>query len=125
MTVALPQRWWWTDLRFRQSSVEPRLYFEDRPLSEAEKRQRGLKLDGFASQVKYVADFAKLMRTHELRVGDIVVAVDGVETDEIANTAELYMKLRKKAGDAVTLDVLRDGKRMKMPLQTNHMSFRK
>ena len=125
MTVALPQRWWWTDLRFRQSSVEPRLYFEDRPLSEAEKRQRGLKPDGFASQVKYVADFAKLMKTHELRVGDIVVAVDGVETDEIANTAELYMKLRKKAGDAVTLDVLRDGKRMKMPLQTNRMSFRK
>jgi len=125
ITVALPQRWWWTDLRFRQSSIEPRLYFEDRPLSEADKRKHGLKPDGFASEVKFVAEFAKLMKTHELRVGDIVFGVDGVETDLIANSAELFLKLRKTAGDSVTLDVLRDGKRMKMPLQTARMSFRK
>src|SRR4029079_1100080 len=43
LTVALPARWWWTDLRFRQSSVEPRTYFEDRPLSEADKQKLGLK----------------------------------------------------------------------------------
>jgi len=58
-------------------------------------------------------------------VGDIVFGVDGVETDPIANSAELFLKLRKTAGDSVTLDVLRDGKRMKMPLQTARMSFRK
>ena len=33
LTVALPARWWWTDLRFRQSSVEPRLVFR-RPSAE-------------------------------------------------------------------------------------------
>jgi len=65
------------------------------------------------------------MKTHELRVGDIIFGVDGVETDEIANTAELFMKIRKTAGDSVTLDVLRDGKRIKMPLKTYRMSFRK
>ena len=59
LTVTLPDRWWWTDLRFRQSSVDPRLDFEDRPLTDAEKRKLGLKPDGFASQVKYVAEFAK------------------------------------------------------------------
>src|SRR5258708_15140454 len=32
LTVALPARWWWTDLRFRQSSVDPRPGFDDRPL---------------------------------------------------------------------------------------------
>src|SRR5512133_348199 len=32
LTVELPARWWWTDLRFRQSSVDPRVDFEDRPL---------------------------------------------------------------------------------------------
>jgi len=125
LTISLPQRWWWTDLRFRQSSVEPRLYFEDRPISEAEKVKLGLKPNGFASEVKFVAEFAKLMKTHELKVGDIVFGVDGVETDEIANTAELFMKIRKTAGDSVTLDVLRDGKRIKMPLKTYRMSFRK
>ena len=125
LNVALPPRWWLTDLRFRQSSVEPRSYFEDVPLTQDEKRQQGLKPDGFASRVKYVAEFAKMMKTHELRVGDIVCGVDGVESDAIANTADLYIKLHTTAGDAVTLDVLRDSKRIKMPLKTYRMYVRK
>ena len=36
------------------------LDFEDRPLTDAEKQKLGLKPDGFASQVKYVAEFAKI-----------------------------------------------------------------
>jgi hypothetical protein len=125
LTAALPDRWWWTDLRFRQSSVDPRLDFEDRPLTDAEKRKLGLKPDGFASQVKYVAEFAKIRKTHELRTGDIIVGVDGVERDEMANTAELFIKLRKKAGESVRLDVIRDGQRIQMPLKTYILSFRK
>ena len=125
LTVALPPRWWWTDLRFRQSSVEPRPYFEDRPLTDEEKRKQGLKPDSFASQVKYVAEFAKIMKTHELKVGDIIAAVDGVDRDEFANTAELFIKLRKVPGDSVTLDVIRDGQRLQMPLKTYRMNFRK
>jgi S1-C subfamily serine protease len=125
LALALPVRWWWTDLRFRQSSVDPRLYFEDRPLSEEEKRKHGLKPQGFASEVKYVADFARQMKSHDLQIGDIIVAVDGVEQDELAHTAELYMKLRKKPEESVTLDVLRAGKRIQMPLRTYRMSFRK
>jgi hypothetical protein len=122
--IALPPRWWWTDLRFRQSSVEPRTHFEDRPLTDEEKRKLGLKPEGFASQVKYVADLAKVMKTHDLRVGDIIVGVDGVESDEIANTADLFIKLRKTPGDTAMLDVLRDGKRTRMPLKTFRMNFR-
>jgi hypothetical protein len=125
LPVALPPRWWWTDVRFRQSSVEPRPYFVDRRLTELEKREHGLKPDGFASEVKYVAEFAKVMKSHELRVGDIVFGVDGVERDDLANTAELFIKLRKAVGDSVTLDVLRDGHRIQMPLKTYRMNFRK
>ena len=123
--MALPPRWWWTDLRFRQSSVEPRTFFEDRPLTAEEKRKHGLKPDGFASQVKYVADFARTMKTHDLRVGDIIIGVDGVERDELANSADLFLKLRKTPGDSAMLDVLRDGARLRMPLKTYRMSFRK
>ena len=125
LTVALPERWWWTDLRFRQSSVDPRVDFEDRPLSADEKQKLGLKPDGFASQVKHVAELAKALKTHDLRVGDIIVAVDGVDHDDLANTAELYLKLRKKAGDPATLDIIRDGQRMKMQLNSHILSFRK
>lgn len=125
LAVALPARWWWTNLTFRQSSVDPRSYFEDRPLSDEEKQKLGLKKESFASQVKYVAEFAKMMKSHDLRVGDVVAAVDGVDRDEFANTAELYIKLHKTPGDSVTLDVIRDGQRLKMPLKTFRMNFRK
>ena len=125
LTAALPVRWWWTDLRFRQSSIDPRLYFEDRPLPDAEKQKLGLKADGFASEVKYVAEFAKTMKSHALQVGDVIFGVDGVERDDDANTAELYLKLHKTPGDSAMLDVLRGGKRLKMPLTTYRMSFRK
>ncbi len=125
LTVDLPVRWWWTDLRFRQSSVEPRPYFEDRPLTEQEKRTHRLKPEGFASEVKYVGDFAKLMMSHDLKIGDIIFAVDGVETDELVNSAEMFIKLRRSPEQKVALSVIRDGKRMEMPLKTFRMSFRK
>ena len=125
LAVALPARWWWTDLRFRQSSVDPRSDFDDRPLSPEEKHKLGLRADGFASEVKYVAGTAKIRGVSDLEVGDVIVAVDGVERDELANTADLYIKLRRKAGDSVTLVVLRNGKRMEMPLHTHSLSFRK
>ena len=125
LSIDLPIRWWWTDLRFRQSSVDPRLYFEDKPLTAEDKQRLGLKPDGFASEVKYVSDFAKVMHAHDLKLGDVIFAVDGVETDKLAHTAELYLKLRKPVGSEVTLDVLRAGQKMKMPLKSSRMSFRK
>ncbi|MCC7186969.1 MAG: PDZ domain-containing protein [Acidobacteria bacterium] len=125
LTIALPIRWWLTDVRWRQSSVDPRVYFDDRPLTDDEKRQHGLPAEGFASMVRRVADMAKLMKTHELAVGDIVVAVDGVDRDPDVHTAELYLRLRKKPGDTVELEVLRNGQRLKLPLRTLQMSFRK
>ena len=125
LTIDLPIRWWWTDLRFRQSSVDPRLYFEDQPLAAEDKKRLGLNPNGFASEVKYVSDFAKVMQAHELKLGDVIFAVDGIDTDQLANTAELYLKLRKPVESAVTLDVLRAGQRIKMPLKSSRMSFRK
>ena len=125
LKVELPTRWWWTDLRFRQSSVDPRLDFEDRPLTGDEKQKLGLKPDGFASQVKQVSGFAKIRGTHDLRVGDVIVAVNGMESDEFAHTAELFLKLHTRAGESSRLEVIRDGKRITMPLKTYVLSFRK
>jgi hypothetical protein len=125
LAVSLPERWWWTDLRFRQSSVDPRLYLEDRPLTEPQKIKLGLKPNGFASEVRFVPSLAKTIKAHDLQVGDIIFGVDGVESDELANTAELYVKLRKTAGESVMLSVIRDGKRMQLPLKTYRMNFRK
>ena len=125
LAVELPTRWWWTDLRFRQSSVDPRLDFEDRPLTAEEKQKLGLKSDGFASQVKQVSGFAKIRGTHDLRIGDVIVAVNGIESDGFAHTAELFLKLHTRAGESSKLEVIRDGKRITMPLKTYVLSFRK
>lgn len=125
LTIVLPVRWWWTDIRYRQLTVDPRVYFDSKPLSAEERSKHGVKPESFASVVSHVDAFAEMMKSHQLKVGDVVVAVDGVEADPLANTAELYIKLRKKAGETVTLDVLRDGQRIKMPLRTYRMSFRK
>lgn len=125
LTVALPERWWVTDLRFRQLSIDPRAEFESRPLTEAEKRKFELKPDGFAGQVTRIGGFAEMLKVHELKTGDIVYAVDGIDRDDIANTPELFIKLRKMAGTTVTLDIIRDGTRMKMPVNLQSMFFRK
>jgi len=126
LSITLPERWWWTDLTFRQWTIEPRVYFDSVPLTDQEKREHGLvERRGFASKVKRVDMFAEMTKSHELRVGDIVFGVDDVQRDEVANTAELFIKLRKTAGETVTLDVIRDGKRMQMKLKSYKMSFRK
>lgn len=125
LSIALPLRWWLTDIRYRQLSVDPRVYFDSRPLTAEEKGKLGLDPAGFASEVKRVDSFAELMKVHELKTGDIVVAVDGAVRDPIANTAELYIKLRKTAGDTVNVDLIRGGERMTMPVKTLRMAFRK
>lgn len=125
LKVLLPERWWFTDIRYKQLTVDPRVYFEAEPLTAQEKTALGAAVDGFASRVKYVSKTAEMLKAHELRVGDVITAVDGVGRDGVAHTADFYIRLRRKAGEAMTLDVVRDGKAMKMPLQTYRMSFRK
>lgn len=68
LKIPLPVRWWWTDTRYRQSSIEPRSYFDDRALTAEEKAKLGLPADGFASQVKYVSSMAYSVQAHDLKV---------------------------------------------------------
>jgi len=77
LTVALPERWWLTDLTFRHLSVDPRAEFETRPLLPAEKAQYSLRSESFAGQVTRIGGFADMLKMHELKIGDIVLAVDG------------------------------------------------
>lgn len=125
LTIELPPRFWLTNLVFRHWTIEPRPYFRSKELTAAEKAERGLPEKGFASRVTYVDGVASLLSSHELKVGDIVAGVNGVQEDEIANTAELYIRLRTKSGESSTLDVIRDGGRIEMKLTTGRMGFRK
>lgn len=125
LTVSLPKLWWYTDISFRQLTIDPRTYFESRPLTDAEKKENDLPADGFASMVKYVNPMAEMLKSHNLKVGDIIYSVDGGTRDEYANTVEFYIKLRVRAGTDVKLGVIRGGKRIELPLKTFQMGFRK
>ncbi len=125
LAVALPKLWWFSDIRYKQLTVDPRVYFETRPLAVEDKRKLGLDPEGFAAEVKYVSAMAKALQLHELRTGDIIIAVDGKSKDDLADTPELFIRLRTKAGDSAQLDLIRDGQPVKMELKTSRMSFRK
>jgi hypothetical protein len=125
LTLALPERWWYTDTRFRQSSIEPRLYFEDVPLSAEDKKPLGLAPDSFASRVKFVSTMAKTFGAHGLESGDVITAVNGKSADGVSHTASLHLVLLLKPGDGAELEVLRNGQKLRVPLKTNRMSFRK
>ena len=125
LQLELPPFWWWTDLAYRNWTIEPRVYFRSEPLSEADKSKYELEANGFASRVTHVETIAELMGIHSLKVGDVIFAVDDDQTDDVANRAELFIKLRRKAGDAVSLGLIREGKRMTLDLKTARMSFRK
>jgi hypothetical protein len=125
LTIKLPPRFWLTNLVFRHWTIEPRPYFRSEELSAEEKTKLGLPEKGFASRVFYVDEVADLLGSHQLKVGDIVAGVNGVREDEIANTAELFIRLRTKSGESSMLDVIRDGRHMEMKLTTGRMGFRK
>jgi S1-C subfamily serine protease len=125
LQLDLPHQWWRTDLGYRYWTVEPLVYYESRPLSEEEKAEHGLPIGGFASRVTSDGARGSRVAVHDLQVGDITFSVDGVETDDIADSTDLFIKLRKTAGDTVKLGVIRDGKKLEVPLRTRRQSFRK
>jgi S1-C subfamily serine protease len=145
LSVELPAEWWVTDTSYRFWSVEPMLYFTTRPLTEEQKRRLNLPVRGFASEVVEPADppaqfkklpmagrVAKILKERDadqqsqleklpmLKPGDIITGVEGVQESKLTQNVERYIKLTKKAGDTITLDLLRDGK----PTQIKQNSYR-
>jgi hypothetical protein len=55
-----------------------------------------------------------------LKQGDIITGVESVQESSLTQNVEQYIKLTMKAGDSITLDLLRDGK----PTQIKQNSYR-
>lgn len=125
LQLELPPLWWAHDLKHRRWSVDPVTYFDSEPLSAERKSALGLKPQGFACEVTAVKSWAPVLHTHTLEVGDVIVSVDGVETDPLATSCSLYIQLRVRAGDSVTLGVIRNGERIDTALNTHRQNFRK
>lgn len=124
LIVKLPERWWLTDLEYRHWTVEPRVHFKTHQLTAERKTELNLPVDGFAGEVTDRNRFF-ITATPPLKRGDIIYAVDDVFEDEIADTPELYIKLRHRAGSKVKLHVLRGSERFVSELTTERQNFRK
>ena len=125
LSVELPAEWWLTDTSYRFWSVEPMLYFTTRPLTAEQKRNLNLPIGGFASEVvetdpRFGPRPSAPPPLPMLKPGDIITGVDGVQESGLTQNVEQYIKLTKKAGDSINLDLLRDGK----PTQIKQNSYR-
>ena len=125
LEIELPRLWWAYDLKYRRWSIDPVTYFDSEPLTPERKSALGLEARGFACEVTKVRNWAAVLGNHTLEAGDVIVSVDGVDTDPLATSCALYIQLRVRAGDSVTLGVIRNGERIDTPLNTERKNFRK
>lgn len=125
LEIKLPSLWWWSDLAYRHWTIDPLIYFKSEPLSDEEKAKLKLDPKGFASRVKYVDLLAQFQGNHTLELGDVVYRVGEAEKDPVASTADLFIKLRKTAGESMPIGVIRGGEKLEMELKTDRQEFRK
>jgi hypothetical protein len=125
VAIELPPEWWVSDLFFRYWSIEPLLYFSSNRMDEASKTELGLDPDGFACRVRFVERRAAAFGHHQLEVGDILYAVDGVEKNALTTSCELHLKLTNVAGETSGLSLLRGEERVEMLLRSGTQRFRK
>lgn len=122
--VKLPERWWVTDLDYRHWTVDPIVYFKTQPLSRERKAESGFPLDGFAAEVTERDRFYNFA-TPPLKRGDVIYGVEGVLRDELADTPELHVKLRHRAGSRLKIQVQRGEEQFDSQLTTGRQNFRK
>lgn len=101
-----PVRWRTAGLPDAQAT-QP--YASSVPLSPGEKEALGLSADAFASRVVRVHPLARVLRA-DLRVGDVLVAVNGVDECAVARTTTDYIQVRHRPGEVIQVDLRRDGR---------------
>jgi S1-C subfamily serine protease len=113
-TIALNGSWKESDLSWRASTgIGLRYGLFTIPLAAKEKRQRGIAVDRLALLVKRMAAPRTAALGHAgLKVGDVIIAVDG-KTGEMTESQFLaYVRLRHPPSDQVKLTVLRGNERL-------------
>lgn len=111
-----PANWSKAQGTVKSSHGSPLLVASGAPLTQKEKAVRGLNVDGFATRVTKLGKKGILLRT-PLRIGDIITAVNGVETSALSRTALDHIRVNHSPGETVKLDVIRGDTRTVMQMQ--------
>jgi membrane-associated protease RseP (regulator of RpoE activity) len=114
--LELPDGWRKTDISWRQSmwGLEPPPGVVGRDLGSESRKRLDLSEKALAVwQGDYLTPAAKAAG---LRAGDVVVGVDGKSPEMTMAQFNAYVRTTYKVGDKVTYNILRDGKRVDVPL---------
>jgi hypothetical protein len=100
----------------------PMIFAAGVPLSIKEKKDLGLREDGFATRISRIGKKGRLVGV-PLRTNDIVTRVNSVETNAVSRSALHHIELEHEPGETVTLQVLRDGRRLDVPVKLRPEDF--
>ncbi len=115
--LLLPEGWRKSDISWRASmwGITPRASVWGQDLSAEEKESLGLLPARLAfRQGDYVPPQAARAG---VRAGDIVLGIDGLELEMTMLQFNAYVRLNYEVGDTVTLNLIRDGKRLDLPMK--------
>jgi predicted metalloprotease with PDZ domain len=115
-SIDLPADWRQTDIGWRASmwGLEPTPCVYGQDLTKREKRDLGLPEDGMAfRQGEFVPSQAKAAG---IKAGDIIFGIDGKKRELTMLQFNAFVRLNFKTGDGITFNVLRDGKRLDLPM---------
>src|SRR5262245_12669091 len=94
--------------------LEPAPHVHGRDLGEESRKRLGLSDKALAFlQGDFVPAAA---REAGVRAGDVILGVDGKSLQMTAQQFQAYVRLTYKVGDRLTYNILRDGRRMDVPL---------
>ena len=112
----LPDGWRKHDISWRRSMewIVPSARVFGRNLTPEERRERGLTETQLAFWQSYPV--SKVAAAAGVLEGDIVLGFDGKQLDMSAYEFLDYVRGHYLCGEAVKIDILRDGKRLKLPM---------
>jgi membrane-associated protease RseP (regulator of RpoE activity) len=115
-SLALRDGWRKTNLAWRPSMLDilPALTVYGDDLTAADKKVLGLAADRLAFRQQMPVH--KDARAAGVEAGDIIMGVDGLELRMTVDQFLAYMRRNYLVGDRVTLNVVRNGKRIELPM---------
>lgn len=117
LALPLEKNWRWSSDPSWRASLHvagPGSGFWGQALSPAEKQRLGLPADKMALRITVL--FGEHARRADLRVGDIVLAVDDFDQPLTIRQLQAHLHLYKNFGDRVTWSVLRGGQRRQLDM---------
>lgn len=115
--LPLPDGWRRSDISWRASmwGIAPPASVWGKDLNPQEKESLGLLPQRLAfRQGAYVPPQAARAG---VRAGDIILGIDGLELEMTMLQFNAYVRLNYEVGDTVTLNLIRDGKRLDLPMK--------